>query len=250
MQQIRKKLTYANAMSSLAVFLVLGGASAFAAAHLRRNSVGSSQLKPGAVTSSKLRRSAVTELKIHNGSVTTEKIQNGAVTAAKLGAAAIGANQLGTDSVGNAQTQLVKVFKLAPVPAAANEAAAPRIDIGTVGPFGIYAKCFHDGNFVESQSFIELTSGSATLNGVETKQEFGYLTPSSPPAQRLIGSATAGADSFGSEVNSSFQATASDGTEITGTIVNGAKAGAPAGGNGPFLAADSCLVGPVTVLGG
>ena len=37
--QIRKRLTYANVMSSLAVFLVLGGATAFAA--LSKNSVGS-----------------------------------------------------------------------------------------------------------------------------------------------------------------------------------------------------------------
>ena len=31
MKQIRKRLTYANVMSSIAVFLVLGGATAFAA---------------------------------------------------------------------------------------------------------------------------------------------------------------------------------------------------------------------------
>ncbi len=30
MNQIRKRLTYANAMSSIAVFLVLGGGTAFA----------------------------------------------------------------------------------------------------------------------------------------------------------------------------------------------------------------------------
>ena len=40
MKQIRKRLTYANVMSSLAVFLVLGGATAFAATQLAKNSVG------------------------------------------------------------------------------------------------------------------------------------------------------------------------------------------------------------------
>ena len=44
MKQIRKRLTYANVMSSIAVFLVLGGA-AVAATQLPKNSVGSKQLK-------------------------------------------------------------------------------------------------------------------------------------------------------------------------------------------------------------
>jgi hypothetical protein len=54
MKQIRERLTYANVMSSIAVFLVLGGA-AFAATQLPKNSVGSKQLKKGAVSSSKVK---------------------------------------------------------------------------------------------------------------------------------------------------------------------------------------------------
>jgi hypothetical protein len=38
LKQIRKRLTYANVMSSIAVFLILGGATAFAA--LGKNTVG------------------------------------------------------------------------------------------------------------------------------------------------------------------------------------------------------------------
>lgn len=54
MKQIRKRLTYANVMSSIAVFLVLGGA-AFAAIKLPKNSVGAKQLKNNAVTSAKVK---------------------------------------------------------------------------------------------------------------------------------------------------------------------------------------------------
>jgi len=72
-KQIRKRLTYANVMSSIAVFLVLGGATAIAAG-LAKNSVGSKQLKKNAVTSAKIK----------NNAVTTSKIKNGAVTGAKL----------------------------------------------------------------------------------------------------------------------------------------------------------------------
>lgn len=56
MEELRSKMTYANVMASLAVFLVLGGGTAFAAreALLPTNSVGTRQLKPGAVTPRKL----------------------------------------------------------------------------------------------------------------------------------------------------------------------------------------------------
>ncbi len=55
MKTIRSKLTYANVMSTIAVFLLLGGGAAFAASKLAKNSVGTAQLKNGAVTSSKVK---------------------------------------------------------------------------------------------------------------------------------------------------------------------------------------------------
>lgn len=63
MKQIRTRLTYANVMSSLAVFLVLGGATAVAVG-LAKNSVGTKQLKKNAVTAAKIKKGAVTLEKI------------------------------------------------------------------------------------------------------------------------------------------------------------------------------------------
>jgi hypothetical protein len=54
MRRVRARLTYANVMSSVAVFMVLGG-SAYAATALPKNSVGSKQIKSSAVTSSKVK---------------------------------------------------------------------------------------------------------------------------------------------------------------------------------------------------
>jgi hypothetical protein len=51
----RKRLTYANVMATIAVFLLLGGASAFAATQLGKNSVGARQLRKDAVTSPKVK---------------------------------------------------------------------------------------------------------------------------------------------------------------------------------------------------
>lgn len=80
MKQIRSRLTYANVMSSIAIFFVLGGATAFAATQLGKNSVGTKQLK----------KNAVTAAKIKNNAVTTEKIKNDAVNGAKVNESTLG----------------------------------------------------------------------------------------------------------------------------------------------------------------
>jgi hypothetical protein len=53
----KPKLSYANVVSTLALFVALGGAS-YAAVELPRNSVGESQIRNGAVTLGKLRFAA------------------------------------------------------------------------------------------------------------------------------------------------------------------------------------------------
>jgi hypothetical protein len=55
MKSVRKHLTYANVMASLAVFLILGGGAAVAAGGLGKNTVGSKQLKKNAVTAAKVK---------------------------------------------------------------------------------------------------------------------------------------------------------------------------------------------------
>jgi hypothetical protein len=83
-RKIRTRLTYANVMSSIAVFLVLGGATALAAGQLGKNSVGSKQLKKNAVTAAKIKKNAVTSEKLKQGAVTTSKVADGAVTTSKI----------------------------------------------------------------------------------------------------------------------------------------------------------------------
>lgn len=69
MKLIRKRLTYANVMSSIAVFLVVAGGSALAATQLGKNSVGTKQLKSNAVTTAKIKNGAVTGSKLNLSSV-------------------------------------------------------------------------------------------------------------------------------------------------------------------------------------
>jgi hypothetical protein len=103
LKQIRKRLTYANVMSTIAVFLVIGGASALAAAQLAKNSVGTKQLKSNAVTTAKIKKEAVAAAKIKNGAVGTSKLGGGAVTSEKLGAAAVSTDKLANNAVTGAK---------------------------------------------------------------------------------------------------------------------------------------------------
>jgi hypothetical protein len=61
MRRMRGKLTYANVMATIAVFIALGGAS-YAAVKLPANSVGADQIKKGAVTPAKLSRASMAAL--------------------------------------------------------------------------------------------------------------------------------------------------------------------------------------------
>lgn len=94
MKQIRKRLTYANVMSSIAVFLVLGGASAYAA-----KKIGSNEIKGNSITTGKIKKEAVAAAKIKKNAVITAKIANDAVTTAKIADNAVTTGKIANDAV-------------------------------------------------------------------------------------------------------------------------------------------------------
>lgn len=69
LRTVRSKLSYANVISSFALFIALGG-SAYAVT-LPRNSVGSAQLRSRSVGASELKTNAVTSRAIRNRSIQT-----------------------------------------------------------------------------------------------------------------------------------------------------------------------------------
>lgn len=62
MKSVRSRLTYANVVATLALFMALAGGTAFAASQLGRESVGTRQLKKEAVTPAKLSKSSKSAL--------------------------------------------------------------------------------------------------------------------------------------------------------------------------------------------
>lgn len=79
MNVLRGKLTYANVVATLALCIAVGGASAFAATQLPRNSVGSKQLKKNAVNSAKIKQEAVTGAKIKKGSIPSSALASNVI---------------------------------------------------------------------------------------------------------------------------------------------------------------------------
>jgi hypothetical protein len=180
LNQIRKRLTYANVMSSIAVFLVLGGATALAASHLGKNSVGTKQLKSNAVTAKKIKKSAVTEAKIKKNAVTGAKIKNGAVTGAKV----MDGSLTGTD---------INLATLGTVPSSATaNALAGRTafnffmpagvrDVGTFGAFTIKAQCLiNQGGEDIGQLLLYTTEANSAMDDNSGSEEESFGPEQSP----------------------------------------------------------------------
>jgi len=117
---MKPKITYANVVSTIALFLALTGATAFAIDQLPNKSIGAKQLRPGAVIADKIRKNAVTapklkpeavksgklasfavkEAKLANGSVTNLKLANGSVSTEKIAPDAVTGAQIAESTVG------------------------------------------------------------------------------------------------------------------------------------------------------
>jgi hypothetical protein len=68
MEQGQTKLTYSNVMATIAVFLALGG-GAWAATHLKKNSVGTKQIRPNAINGSKVKDNSLTGVDLNKATL-------------------------------------------------------------------------------------------------------------------------------------------------------------------------------------
>jgi hypothetical protein len=151
---LRSRLSYANVVASLALVLALGGASAFAATQLAKNSVGAKQLK----------KNAVTGAKVKNGSLSAADI-GGAVNSAKQATSAASATTAtSAQRAGDAE-------RLGGLPASAFQAAGSgqRIDWNVSGCGAGPAICrtlLFSANGLSLQAYCAKgVSGEAGLEG-------------------------------------------------------------------------------------
>jgi hypothetical protein len=212
LKQIRKRLTYANVMSSIAVFLVLGGATAVAA-----KKIGSNEIKGNSITTGKIKKEAVSASKIKKNAVTTAKIANGAVTGAKLNLGSVGtvpnaAHANSADNANNANTvggqSVGKIF-------AKLQEGQTNVQIASFAGFTITATC---------NGSVENLTLHAPSNVGSIVQSQGNGQPEGPIFDRDngIGNISASLNTEGGNENirgtSTFNGATSTGTVVSGQI--------------------------------
>jgi len=176
LKHVAKRLTYANVMSTIAVFLVLGGATAVAASTIGKNSVGSKQLKNNAVTTAKLKNGAVTGPKLENGSVTGAKINlsslgtvpsatnaNHATTADNATNAANATNA--THATTAASSEQIKTWFT-------TASLGQTVTLLTIGPFTYTGECKEEGGGPYAQTWVETSQANSIADSYA--EEEGY----------------------------------------------------------------------------
>lgn len=193
----RPRLTYSNAIATIALFIALGGAAV--AAGLPRNSVGANQLKRGAVTPAKLKKGAVTSGKLAPKSVIAGKlganavlpgnIGNGAITSAKIGAGAVIANSIknGVITTNKLQSKAVSTDKLA-----ASAVTNPILANGSVTPnklseeFGPIVSTLKNGQTLRGVFDLGGTTKNAEPTSYRASQTFQFPLQASPAANVML----------------------------------------------------------------
>jgi hypothetical protein len=200
---LRKHLTYANVMSSIAIFMLLGGsavaASKFSGSRLKNNSVSGKKLKAGSVSNSKLRTNAVTNSKIQ--------------------AASISGSRLAANTLTDREINMSKLGKISKAATADTATNAGKVDGKDASQ--LVVKC--PSGTVDLGSACSETGARAAVSGYAAAQSCtaagGYL----PKAAELVGADRADKITVSSgEWSSDWNGTA--GTLVSGTTVNASTA--------------------------
>jgi hypothetical protein len=126
-RKLAGRLTYANVMATVAMFIALGG-GAYAAVKLPANSVGTKQIKKNGVRAADLGTAAVTSTKLAAKAVRTPALSDGAVAFSKLAPNAVDGSKVIDNSLGGAD---VNESTLEAVPAAGRADSLSRVDYET-----------------------------------------------------------------------------------------------------------------------
>lgn len=160
MKQIRNRLTYANVMSSMAVFLILGGATAIAAS----NKIGANQLKANSVKTGKIVKEAVKAGKLAKNSVTTPKIANDAVTSEKINESTLGTVPSAV-SANTATTATTASNLVGQTPFLVRLGLGQSQTIASHGVVSLVATCDQSGGSDRVRILMQTSQSGAVANG-------------------------------------------------------------------------------------
>ena len=191
---LRRRLSFANVVSLVALFVALGTGGAYAA-----NTIGSADIIDESILSQDLKNQEVRAADIHNGGVTGEKLQADAVTPGKVADNAITSAALAPNSVnateiadGSIDSGEIVNDSLLDVDLAAGSVRASEIEDGAVGGADLAANAVTGGK-VAGNSLTTADIAGADVNGGGINVPAGYV-PSGRCRQvdANIGGATAG----------------------------------------------------------
>lgn len=191
MRRIRSKLTYANIVATLALFIALGGVS-YAAVKLPKNSVGEKQIKKNAVTSKKIKKNAVTGDKIKPGTIKGTDISLASLGQVPSAANAVNANRAASAASSDQTVAVSKRVGASPAGGSQDDSRqnSPEILLASNGQVSVYGKCYLYSNTVYAE-LLEKTTADGALSSLYSNNYYygggGYLNTSTPENQRFIG---------------------------------------------------------------
>lgn len=215
MKLISKRLTYANVMSSIAVFLILGGATAVAA-----KKIGSNEIKGNSITTGKIKKEAISAAKIKKNAVTTAKIADAAVTGAKINVGSLGTVPSATNAAhatnADNATNWSRYFTTGIVKASAGQ----NVQLFSIGPFTATGHCKDlGGGAVEAFTILTTSQVGSSMSAYEDDFYNADFNPGLEPelGYAISGNTPESNDSFGGGYYNAFSAASSDGkTLLTG----------------------------------
>ncbi len=198
--KLRGKLTYANTMATVAVFLALGG-GAYAATQLKKNSVGSKQIKGAAVKTGEIANGAVTSPKVADGSLLGKDFRQDQIPAGPTGPSGPSTGPAGGDLTGNYPNPQI----------GANAISGTEVADGTLGAADIAVAT---GTFTGDLGSIAAGACNFDVSG--------YLAGTHPGDAVVVGpnSATATTFNFWSSTKLNFKASMDEGSTPSRVLVH------------------------------
>lgn len=186
MKQLSKHLTFANAISCVALFVALSGAAYAATATLGKKSVKTRNLANGSVTTLKLKGGSVTNLKLRNGAVTGNKIAPGTIGSSLLANGSVRSEQLGGGVVtqGKLKNGAVNSEKLAGNAVGGNQLAANAVSNGKIQDGAVTGPKLASSllaQLVKNVTYVGKASGAASETSPQS------VTAECPAGKQVVG---------------------------------------------------------------
>ena len=202
-------------MSSIAVFLILGGATAFAA-----KKIGSNEIKGNSITTGKIKKEAVSAAKVKKNAITTAKIANGAVTGAKVNLGSLGTVPSATNAAhatnADNATNWSRYFTTGIVKASTGQT----VTLLNLGPFTVKGHCVDLGSG-EYEAFTTLSTsqaGSSMSSEGEEYNEANFNPGLEPELNYSVSSTTPLSNESYSYYYAGWEAASADGKTLPSGI--------------------------------